>query len=48
MKRLTRPLERLLGGLTSRSGERRLGVAALVAVAISGVLSLAVAPPDAV
>ena len=47
MKRLTRPLERLLARLTSRTGERRLGIAALAAVAVSAVLSLAVAPPDA-
>lgn len=36
------------GRATSRSGERVLGVAALVAVAVSATLSLAVAPPDAV
>jgi heme exporter protein C len=48
MKRLTRPLERLLGRLTSRAGERRLGLAALLAMAVSAVLSLVVAPPDAV
>lgn len=48
MKRLTRPLERLLGRLTSRTGERWLGMAALLAMAVSGALSLAIAPPDAV
>jgi heme exporter protein C len=37
-----------LGKATSRSGERALGVAALVAVVVSAVLSLVVAPPDAV
>jgi heme exporter protein C len=37
-----------LGKATSRSGERLLGVAALVAVAMSATLSLVVAPPDAV
>jgi heme exporter protein C len=37
-----------LGKATSRSGERGLGVAALVAVVVSAILSLVVAPPDAV
>jgi len=37
-----------LGKATSRSGERALGVAALVAVVVSAILSLVVAPPDAV
>ena len=37
-----------LGKATSRSGERLLGLAALVAVVVSAVLSLVVAPPDAV
>jgi heme exporter protein C len=37
-----------LGKATSRSGERVLGVAALVAVVVSAILSLVVAPPDAV
>ncbi|HYY08260.1 MAG TPA: cytochrome c biogenesis protein CcsA, partial [Actinomycetota bacterium] len=37
-----------LGKVGSRSGERVLGVAALAALAASAVLSLAVAPPDAV
>jgi heme exporter protein C len=37
-----------LGKATSRSGERVLGVAALVAVVVSATLSLVVAPPDAV
>jgi heme exporter protein C len=36
-----------LGKATSRSGERALGVAALVAVVVSATLSLVVAPPDA-
>jgi len=40
--------ERALGRATSRSGERVLGVSALVALAVSAVLSLVVAPPDAV
>ena len=40
--------ERALGRATSRSGERTLGVAALASLAISAVLSLVVAPPDAV
>jgi heme exporter protein C len=40
--------ERALGKATSRNGERTLGVASLVALAISAVLSLVVAPPDAV
>jgi len=48
MKGLIRPLERLLGRLTSRRGERWLGIGALLALAVSGVLSLAIAPPDAV
>jgi heme exporter protein C len=37
-----------LGKATSRSGERALGIAALVAVVVSAILSLVVAPPDAV
>ena len=37
-----------LGKVGSRSGERVLGVAALATLAASAVLSLAVAPPDAV
>ena len=37
-----------LGKVGSRSGERVLGVATLAALAASAVLSLAVAPPDAV
>jgi heme exporter protein C len=37
-----------LGRATSRSGERLLGVAALAALGVSAVLSLIVAPPDAV
>ncbi|HEY7660003.1 MAG TPA: cytochrome c biogenesis protein CcsA [Actinomycetota bacterium] len=40
--------ERALGKATSRSGERVLGALALVAVAVSAVMSLVVAPPDAV
>jgi len=36
-----------LGKATSRSGERALGVAALVAIVVSATLSLVVAPPDA-
>jgi heme exporter protein C len=40
--------ERALGKATSRNGERTLGVASLVALAISALLSLVVAPPDAV
>ena len=39
---------RRLGKVGSRSGERLLGMAALAALAASAVLSLAVAPPDAV
>jgi heme exporter protein C len=37
-----------MGKATSRNGERALGVAALAAIAGSAVLSLVVAPPDAV
>jgi heme exporter protein C len=37
-----------LGKATSRSGERALGIGALVAVVVSAILSLVVAPPDAV
>lgn len=37
-----------IGRATSRSGERVLGVAALAALGVSVVLSLVVAPPDAV
>ena len=37
-----------LGTATSRSGERLLGVAALLALGVSAALSLVVAPPDAV
>jgi len=40
--------ERALGKATSRNGERTLGVAALVSLAASAVLSLVIAPPDAV
>ena len=40
--------ERALGKATSRSGEHLLGIAALVALGVSAVLSLVVAPPDAV
>jgi len=40
--------ERALGRATSRSGERVLGVSALVVLGVSAVLSLVVAPPDAV
>jgi heme exporter protein C len=47
MKRMTRPIERLLGQLMSRRGERWLGVAALLALGVSAVLSLVIAPPDA-
>lgn len=36
-----------LGTATSRSGERLLGVAALLALGLSATLSLVVAPPDA-
>ena len=40
--------ERALGKATSRNGERTLGIATLVALTVSAVLSLIVAPPDAV
>jgi hypothetical protein len=40
--------ERTMARLTGRRGERALAVAALVGLAASAVLSLAVAPPDAV
>jgi len=40
--------ELALGRATSRTGERILGVLAAIALAISTVLSIAVAPPDAV
>lgn len=40
--------ERALGKATSRTGERVLGVLALVTVGVSATLSLVVAPPDAV
>ena len=40
--------ERTLGRATSRGGERVLGVLALVALGVSALLSLIVAPPDAV
>ena len=40
--------ERALGKATSRSGEHLLGIATLVALGVSAVLSLVVAPPDAV
>ncbi len=40
--------ERALGRATSRSGERVLGVSAFIALGVSAVLSLVVAPPDAV
>jgi heme exporter protein C len=38
---------RMLGWLTSRRGERALGILTLVVVAVSAVLSLIVSPPDA-
>jgi heme exporter protein C len=47
MKRVTRSLERLLGRLTSRRGERWLGIGALLALGSSAVVSLALVPPDA-
>jgi heme exporter protein C len=37
-----------IGKATTRNGERLLGAAALVALAISAILSLVIAPPDAV
>jgi heme exporter protein C len=40
--------ERALGRATSRGGERTLGISALLALGVSAVLSLIVAPPDAV
>jgi heme exporter protein C len=40
--------ERALGKATSRRGERVLGVLAAIALGVSTVLSLVVAPPDAV
>jgi heme exporter protein C len=40
--------ERALGKATSRNGARTLGIVTIVALAISAVLSLVVAPPDAV
>jgi heme exporter protein C len=45
---VTATTERALGKATSRSGERILGVLAVLALGVSLVLSLAVAPPDAV
>ncbi len=48
MKVRIRPIERLAGKTTSRAGERILGTAALAALAASAVMSLMVAPPDAV
>ncbi len=39
--------ERTAGKVTTRSGERILGILALAALGISSVLSLVVAPPDA-
>jgi len=47
MKRVTRPLERMLGKLTSRRGERWLGIGALLTLSASAVVSLALVPPDA-
>jgi heme exporter protein C len=41
-------VERAMARLTDRRGERALAAAALVGLAASGTLSLAVAPPDAV
>ncbi|MCI0632874.1 MAG: cytochrome c biogenesis protein CcsA [Actinobacteria bacterium] len=40
--------ERALGRATSRSGERLLGAITIVALGVSAVLSVVVAPPDAV
>jgi heme exporter protein C len=45
---MTATAERALGRAASRSGERVLGVSALVALGASAVLSLLVAPPDRV
>jgi heme exporter protein C len=42
-----RPAERVLGKLTARRGERVLAVLATLALIVSGVMSLVVAPPDA-
>ena len=42
------PAERALGRATSRSGERLLGAVTFVALGVSAILSLVVAPPDAV
>ena len=43
-----RTAERTMAVVTARRGERILGVVALVSLAVSAVLSLLVAPPDAV
>jgi heme exporter protein C len=48
MKKLYRPLERALGRISSRRGERWLGAASLVALAASALMSLVIAPPDRV
>ena len=40
--------ERVLGKATSRTGEHLLGIVTFVALGVSAVFSLVVAPPDAV
>ncbi|HXY72471.1 MAG TPA: cytochrome c biogenesis protein CcsA, partial [Actinomycetota bacterium] len=39
--------ERLIGRMTARTGEKVLGWASLVAIAVTAVMSLLVVPPDA-
>lgn len=48
MKNLTRPVERVVGKLGSRHAERWFAAAAVVALGLSALMSLLVAPPDAV
>ncbi len=48
MKLRVKPLERVLGKAASRGGERVLAIAALGGVGASAIMSLLVAPPDAV
>lgn len=48
MRTRLRPVERVMGKLASRGGERLLGIVVLASLVASGIMSLWVVPPDAV